>query len=388
MTARKRERTKPARTSINKQPLHPILTRDVYEWLCHLQLDNPAAKSVLLALVLHADAEGVCFPSIGRLAQITDLDPSTVRRRLGYLQEIGVISRLPQYIDENGVRNGQRGRQTSDKIRLSIPIEIHTREDSNNSPAVSADLTERTTDAGLALAQPSHSGEGLIYEQELEQSPLPPSGGSQDDLSCRQFIDAWGEPITKPSLVEAVWATLTPAERAMALKSSTGYRAWYRSQRKPPAAISARTFLRERGGWAQWLSYAPQISKSEQLVAELAGSAAWRARCTIAKIAGTPPPAAIELPEGRGNRLPPLPPKYVALEQYADDDSGAWEFFDEMDLHCCAWCDFLHIEPRAIKVGTKIYEHNGRTYPDWPVKRHGLRVPCPWPPGYDAEVVL
>src|SRR5690348_16585967 len=99
------------------------------EWLCNLELDNSEAKNVLQALILHADAEGVCFPSIGRLAKITDLHPATVRRRLVSLEQSAVISRQPQWIDANGVRNAdQRGKQTSDKIRLLFPSEC-TRQD-------------------------------------------------------------------------------------------------------------------------------------------------------------------------------------------------------------------------------------------------------------------
>jgi hypothetical protein len=49
--------------------------------------------------------------SIPTLAEDTELSQQTVRNRLAWLEEIGAIARLPQWIDEYGRRNGDGPRQ-------------------------------------------------------------------------------------------------------------------------------------------------------------------------------------------------------------------------------------------------------------------------------------
>jgi hypothetical protein len=73
-------------------------------------------------LSLYVDGDGFCFVSIPTLADDTELSAQTVRNRLAWLEQIGAIARLPQWIDEYGRRNGDRsqGRRTSDLIRLMI----------------------------------------------------------------------------------------------------------------------------------------------------------------------------------------------------------------------------------------------------------------------------
>jgi hypothetical protein len=73
----------------------------------------------------------------------------TIRRRLAGLEEIGVITGTPQWLDAQGQRKGTGpGRRTSDLIRLMVP---------GISPP-------------LALQQSSHCGQGLISEPEPEKN--------------------------------------------------------------------------------------------------------------------------------------------------------------------------------------------------------------------------
>lgn len=402
MTSRKRLNKQ--RLGVSSKRAFCLITTIACEWLCELKLHNSEAKNILQSLVLYADADGECFPSIGRLARQTDLHADTIRRRLVFLEQRGLINRTPQWIDADGIRNGeQHGKRTSDKIRLLFPEDVFEKNgvdpESVNAAAQSPenDVHEQRSASEpvgprVAPGQPSHSSKGLMYEQEreleLEESPLPPlRGDSQDDLSWKAFERAWAEPIAKLSLVQEIWTILAPADRSTAVKAAAGYRAWRKAEKRPPRAISARNFLRERGGWAQWLSYSPGSSNAEQLAVEFEGSPAWRARCTIAKIAGRPGPVALDLREGRGNHVAPLAAEYLELDRYADDDPADWEFLDQKDGRCLAWCDFLRIEAWPIKFGTKRHEFNGRHYDDWPIKRTGLRVPCPWPPSYGSDEV-
>ena len=52
-----------------------------------------AAWAVLIALYVHADDDGVCWPSVTRIATLTGADRSTVIRAVGWLEDNGVITR-------------------------------------------------------------------------------------------------------------------------------------------------------------------------------------------------------------------------------------------------------------------------------------------------------
>lgn len=65
-------------------------------WSFNLLLRDMAAKGVLNALADHADEEGRCWPSIGRLALCTGCDEKTARRALGRLVELGLVERVPR----------------------------------------------------------------------------------------------------------------------------------------------------------------------------------------------------------------------------------------------------------------------------------------------------
>jgi len=102
-----------------------VASDEAHAWARSLQLNNPVGKSVLRALTLYVNGDGSCFVSIDQLAEDTDLSPDTVRRRLVWLEQIGAIVRLPQWLDGNGRRNSEaRGKRTTDDIRLLIEANI------------------------------------------------------------------------------------------------------------------------------------------------------------------------------------------------------------------------------------------------------------------------
>lgn len=53
-------------------------------------------KVVLLALADHADASGVCWPSIDALAKKTALSDKTIRRHLAILEALGLVAKQPR----------------------------------------------------------------------------------------------------------------------------------------------------------------------------------------------------------------------------------------------------------------------------------------------------
>jgi len=83
-----------------------------------LDLDIPSSeKLVLVALSRYADAEGACYPGIGRLAQDTSLTTRTVTSCVGALSRRGLI--------EKRTRSTSRGRTSNSYIlRLGQQSEI------------------------------------------------------------------------------------------------------------------------------------------------------------------------------------------------------------------------------------------------------------------------
>src|SRR5216683_412798 len=96
-----------------------IAADEAHAWARNLKLGNIHAKLVLSMLTLYVDGEGAAFVGIPSLAEDCELSPDTVRRRLAWLEDIGVLARVPQWLDENGNRNSTgRGKRTTDLIKL------------------------------------------------------------------------------------------------------------------------------------------------------------------------------------------------------------------------------------------------------------------------------
>lgn len=63
-------------------------------WALNSKIGDPLAKLLLLALADRADKEtGQCWPSLGRLAEDTEMSSATVARKLNYLEERQLIQR-------------------------------------------------------------------------------------------------------------------------------------------------------------------------------------------------------------------------------------------------------------------------------------------------------
>jgi hypothetical protein len=384
-------------------------SEEAHAWARDLRLRDPITKAILVAMTLYVNGDGVCFVSLEQLAEDVEVSVDTVRRRLPWLAKIGAITRRAQWVDANGRRNGEhRGRRTTDEIRLRLETtseEIKAnidlvdqggtidviKYDDQYGDADAADCSQheaREYEAGngLEVGQPSHCSQGLILKPEPKPEDSPSSPPSQADSELRAFIIAWGEPIDNMSEVKKIWRALRTADRVGAPIAVAAYRAFLKAAGKKGRIRSAQAFLRQRESWPTFVEFIKKLGDPAVAAFEPVGSAAWRARCTIAKIIGSTLPVAVDVPEGRGNRFTPLAPEYIGLEKYADDDPGTWQFIEAADPRCRAWCDFLKIEPRPIVLRTKTKELHGRVFPDWPDKRTGLRLPTDWPPGRGAEV--
>jgi Helix-turn-helix domain len=192
-----------------KRRARRIAADEAHAWARNLKLGNIHAKLVLSMLSLYVDGDGVCWVSAQTLAEDCELSDDTVRRRLAWLDEIGAIAKSPQWIDEEGRRNGKGdGRRTTDRIQLLYDADVdniearaagRAVEKPANSTAISLrqqrGLNEGQDPASIRLAsgQPPHCSGGLISEPEPEpESPPTPSGGASEPPAALEEPEDFG----------------------------------------------------------------------------------------------------------------------------------------------------------------------------------------------------
>jgi hypothetical protein len=367
-----------------------VASDEAHAWARSLPLNNPNGKTVLRALALYVNGEGCCFVGIDQLGEDTDLSPDTVRRRLVWLEQVGAIVRLPQWLDANGVRNGEgRGKRTSDEIRLLLEADqdeiesralgneiadnsaISTTETTEISPSTVLGLSdgEKTVSPALGVGQPLQSCEGLISEPEPESSPQPPSGGSVAvPDGWKEFEADWSEPILRQSLAQQVWSVLNTGQRDLARRAARGYRIWRAQQKRPPNVLSAHLFLKETDAWQKFADLAPG-GPSASVAGIDVGSPEGRAVLAMHAISRTVRPF-----ESRGRIVyrGEITPQVLAL---GDVEARALWIEDRQQI--AAWMGFLrkHISNMADPVHSKGIGSE---------QRRGMYAPHPWPPRADG----
>lgn len=370
-----------------KRQRRGVASDEAHAWARSLPLSNPNGKTVLRALALYVNGEGCCFVGIDQLAEDTDLSADTVRRRLVWLEQVGAIVRLPQWLDENGRRNGEgRGKRTTDEIRLLLDADFDEIErralgdfspDSSPEPAeFSPSSVQGLNDAAqigspaLAVGQPLQSCEGLISEPEPEISPQPPSGGTVELEGWKEFQDDWADPITRVTLAQQVWTVLNQGQRDLARRAARGYRIWRAQQKRPPNVLSAHLFLKETDAWQKFADLAPGGARASVAGIDVA-SPEGRGVLAMYSIARTVRPF-----ESMGKIVHrgEIGPQIIALGEIADP-RGLW-IEDRQQI--AAWIGFLrsHVPNMADPVTSKGMGAE---------QRRGMYVPHPWPPRTDGK---
>lgn len=380
-----------------KRRARHVASDEAHAWARSLPLNNPNAKTVLRALALYVNGEGCCFVGIDQLSEDTDLSADTVRRRLVWLEQIGAIVRLAQWLDENGRRNSEgRGKRTTDEIRLLLHADIDDierrasgQESSDNnsistmettalSPSSQQGLSDGSDDApepvspAPALGQPSQLCDHLTSEPEPEISPQPPSGGRVADVEgWKEFEKDWQEPILRQTLAQQVWAALKPEERILARQAARGYVAWRKAQKKPPNVLGAHLFLKERDAWAGFAAKAPDVPQASG--GYDADSAEGKAVIAIYAIARTHPFES----RGRISYAGEITPQLLA---FADvEDRSAWMWIEERP-QIAAWSNFLSAHVKSARPSLVISRGSGEGV------RTGIYAPWPWPPSAEGKI--
>lgn len=386
-----------------------IAADEAHAWARNLRLNNHHGKSVLKALTLYVDGDGWCFVGIPSLAWDTELSDQTVRNRLAWLEEIGAIVRVSQWIDEYGRRNGEgNGKRTSDLIRLMMDVDPELIEagargeiaavsrEVSPMPQTGLNSAVETVGPAPALRQPYDSAEGLISEPEPESPPKPPSGGREGDREDLEesepehFAAAWqawpGHEAMRRDLALAEFRQLEPHKQLLcraAIAPFVELQKRLRRDTMPNFHLWIRQRRFEEFPNARLPPPAPErrwIEGDELAGLLLAGRIARRH------------PRLVEDPDrGRGlwSTRPPQP-DLAAMARFADADPQAWHLVELGEPQFAAWRDrlqlWLGVEIAAERVFTE--EHNPAVHdlpslhPDFRLRKSKtvLRVPTEWPP--------
>jgi DNA-binding Lrp family transcriptional regulator len=364
-------------------------------------------------LSLYVDGEGYCFTSIPTLADDTELSQPTVRNRLAWLEEIGVIVRMSQWIDEYGRRNGEgRGKRTSDLIRLMIDVDTEVLEaaargeadtvsrEVSPSPQGGLNPASETVSTEPGLNQPYDSAEGLTSEPEPESSPKSPSRGREndpEDLEEREpehFAPAWqawpGHEAMRRDLALAEFRQLEP-DKQLLCRAAIGPFVDMLKRLKRDAVPNFHLWIRQRRFEEFPNARLPEPGRERRWVdgEELAGL------LLAGRMARRHPRLAEDPERGRGLwSTKPLQADLVTMARFAGDDPATWLQVELGTPQFAAWRDrlalWLGVEVEAERVWTE--EHNPAVHglpamhPDFRLRKSKmvLRVPADWPPHRDG----
>jgi len=356
----------PATTNPRRRSRERIGADTARVWARELDLRNPYAKSILLALANYMNEDGSAWPGIMTISRDTDISEETVTKRLRWLETIGAIAMLKCWVDENGRRNHDgRGKPTSSEIRFLFDADVEAiaaaaHEAVDGKPLRGAALVSHEarvsprprgglnaeSDSGVstlvAPCQPptgrdAHIDDTNLEQEDSPQSPPLPSGESQGPASeqekHRADLDAWltkfretyPEPSNRPEVVASLAAGLTAEERQQAQRGAEGAKAARaaatRERRKRPLVDPAK-FLGNPALWSEYERFAPPPPPPEIFVPY--GSEEWRARAVRAAICGMRMPSPSEVSgKGRGAIFHrELDPGTLPLAAHADEFGG------------------------------------------------------------------
>lgn len=335
---------------------------EAHSWARNLRLGNPYGKLVLVMLTIYVNAEGTCFVSVPQLAEDCEFAIETVRRRLAWLEGIGAIVRVAQWIDENGRRNGEgRGRRTTDDIRLMIdsdPEEIEAKArgnggDDDHETAASDPLRQgganqdldSTGDSNLesnrSLLAPSLRGVPDSLNPEPEKNPPnPPAGGGQMvDVELEEDIEALAQaypaPITDLPKLRAVLGAMLRAERRKVITAAKGYGTYLRDLERKGKSRNVKDAHRwvAQGMWQGYLVTGEKAEAAAQMRNVAVGSVegiAFAAMCKIGKAVlsdfGSGHYMLQHPLSGQGMAFANAPPEseWVFVPSSAQNQVGAW----------------------------------------------------------------
>ena len=398
-----------------KRRARRIASDEAHAWARNLRLGNAHAKYVLCMLTLYVNGDGSAYVSAAQLADDCELAHETIRRRLAWLEEVGVIVRRPQWIDESGRRNSEaKGRRTSDDILLLLEAEVDEIEARARGYSDQSDPPQqRGSDDGAEqacppagppldpLATPSLRSrpESSEPEPEPEEPPNPPTGGGrmvdqefEDQIS--EAVKAYPIPITNLPRFRTVWQAQDRAIRPKILATMRAFADFIADcerKHKPRAVKDADRWV-AAGMWQGFVQLAENAEIAAQITYVDPDSEAGRAMIVLCRI------AEIE-PQSEGGKITlkrPLSPRGLAFAHAPDPTD--WVFIaDGADANKIgAYRSFLSTE-LGLPIGRLVRERSWRKLKPDEVDAHGGRsteiinragflAPWPWPPRKDGTL--
>lgn len=393
-----------------------IAADEAHAWARNLRLNNPHAKLTLSMVSLYVDGDGYSFVSIPTLADDTELSPQTVRNRLAWLEEIGAIARLPQWVDEYGRRNSEgKGRRTSDLIRLMIDVDPDVIEAGARGeieavsrevapmPQTGANQVEEPVDPTPTLRRPYDSAEGLNSEPDPESPPEPPSGGREGDREDLEesepehFAPAWqawpGHEAMRRDLALAEFRQLEPDKQRLCRAAILPFVELQKRLRRDTMP-NFHLWIRQRRFEEFPNARLPDPSPERRWMDgdELAGLQ------LVCRMARRPLPRLVNDDSGRGLGLWSLKPHQAdlaAMARFASGDPSQWDQVELGTPQFAAWRDRLALwlggEIEAERVWSEAHDpavHDlPALHPNFRLRKSKmvLRVPAAWPPHRDGS---
>lgn len=408
----------------DKKRKRRIASDEAHAWARNLRLKNPYAKMVLQDLTGFVDGEGFCFVSIPTISEDVELAVETVRKRLAWLEQIGAIARFPQWIDENGRRNGEgRGKRTTDKIRLMTDADDEAIEAAARGEVVFEDADDEQVsspprDGGLnagsdapaesaaptpapqvGLQQPPSCVGGLNplnlnLEPEPEDSPpsVPHHGGGggedlnggqdrEDDpltgwIKFKQAYEADGDVIVKTSLPMTLFQAVPIAQRPMLIKAARGLIYERKQSKTSRPKPSPQTFIRETESWESWAAKAPPKEGEDfhSVAIDSRDGIAFRMLC---KAAGSSEPR-----EYSGFYV--IRPRALNAAELAFAEAPHhydWQLACDAP-QVAAWLAFFEKSVQLTARREIVCDHKIGTE-----SKRGIKAPWPWPPSKDGRTI-
>lgn len=371
-------------------------------WASKQRMKLPHEQLILLVLANCADPSGVAFAEWpGRehwwkyLVDRTRLSKSSLFRHINTIIELGLCTRSTLVLADGT-------RRPTLRLDLSAAFDI---EDSEQHYSHERDQSHGETEAEQNEEEPENTNDISHSQEEIESpgvqshhetsptggtGPFPIVGMHKDSLSCskespptpqggasvaddgfEEFLKVWREPIPKMALARSAWVHIPTAKRTEVIASARGYFVWLSKQSRPPATVSAQSFLRDSAGWSQWLPWAggsdvpafgPSVfapgsieAKSITVLHEIAN------RLTALRTIWQRSDGSISFPK-------PMTPQLAALAQAPPQSD--WPTLDRQQAG--AWEGLLRqfFEPEVIRAHM----------------REGSRAPWAWPPRKDGTL--
>lgn len=156
-----------------------------------LYVGGVSRKAILQACANYADDELRIFVKTRTLAGDTDQSEATARRRLHELEDLGLISRFPQWVDDTGrINKENRGRRINDEMRLNSKVS----QDEINARAKKLGLRWRKIDDDSDDGGSDESGPSNLQGQ-TETEISPPNSTDLQGAGPSNSDDLQGRPL-------------------------------------------------------------------------------------------------------------------------------------------------------------------------------------------------